>query len=387
MPGLQGYFNPRTPRGVRRQERTVYLVYPAISIHAPREGCDKRAVCLHSLAPISIHAPREGCDRKAFKSISKAKHFNPRTPRGVRQGPSGRCSRDSDNFNPRTPRGVRPRPPPSLCHSQSISIHAPREGCDHGKFEAYAYINDFNPRTPRGVRHMLRGGGTGPHGFQSTHPARGATAYTMLSDSLTRISIHAPREGCDFFALPLSHSAQDFNPRTPRGVRLSDLCGISSDQINFNPRTPRGVRRCFICRVQQQKRFQSTHPARGATPPLGSKRRWKAISIHAPREGCDLTQDKIASLQSEFQSTHPARGATSPVCETGGRQEFQSTHPARGATFFSVPVPCLVEFQSTHPARGATEALEKCHIGVVISIHAPREGCDPRMGGTHVGVV
>ena len=62
MPGLQGYFNPRTPRGVRRQERTVYLVYPAISIHAPREGCDKRAVCLHSLAPISIHAPREGCD-------------------------------------------------------------------------------------------------------------------------------------------------------------------------------------------------------------------------------------------------------------------------------------------------------------------------------------
>ena len=110
--------------------------------------------CLNNLInhPISIHAPREGCDRKAFKSISKAKHFNPRTPRGVRQGPSGRCSRDSDNFNPRTPRGVRPRPPPSLCHSQSISIHAPREGCDHGKFEAYAYINDFNPRTPRGVR-------------------------------------------------------------------------------------------------------------------------------------------------------------------------------------------------------------------------------------------
>ena len=134
--------------------------------------------CLNNLInhPISIHAPREGCDRKAFKSISKAKHFNPRTPRGVRQGPSGRCSRDSDNFNPRTPRGVRPRPPPSLCHSQSISIHAPREGCDHGKFEAYAYINDFNPRTPRGVRHSVKGVDQAGGQFQSTHPARGATA-------------------------------------------------------------------------------------------------------------------------------------------------------------------------------------------------------------------
>ena len=153
--------------------------------------------CLNNLInhPISIHAPREGCDRKAFKSISKAKHFNPRTPRGVRQGPSGRCSRDSDNFNPRTPRGVRPRPPPSLCHSQSISIHAPREGCDHGKFEAYAYINDFNPRTPRGVRHMLRGGGTGPHGFQSTHPARGATIDRLSSMSADLFQSTHPARG------------------------------------------------------------------------------------------------------------------------------------------------------------------------------------------------
>ena len=169
------YFNPRTPRGVRLTLPTARAPQNTISIHAPREGCDQdihpllrdmyisihapregcdevqpwmfghpvqfqsthpargaTVECLNNLInhPISIHAPREGCDRKAFKSISKAKHFNPRPPRGVRQGPSGRCSRDSDNFNPRTPRGVRPRPPPSLCHSQSISIHAPREGCD-----------------------------------------------------------------------------------------------------------------------------------------------------------------------------------------------------------------------------------------------------------------
>ena len=35
-------------------------------------------------------------------------------------------------------------------------------------------------------------------------------------------------------------------------------------------------------------RFQSTHPARGATCFLWVMKEHRAISIHAPREGCDL---------------------------------------------------------------------------------------------------
>ena len=34
-------------------------------------------------------------------------------------------------------------------------------------------------------------------------------------------------------------------------------------------------------------------------------------------------------------------------------------------------------FQSTHPVRGATESDQHARLGRVISIHAPREGCDP----------
>ncbi|CAB1251380.1 protein of unknown function [Ruminococcaceae bacterium BL-4] len=56
------------------------------------------------------------------------------------------------------------------------------------------------------------------------------------------------------------------------------------------------------------------------------------ISIHAPRERCDLYQDLIDS----------------------GTYEFQSTHPVRGATY-----------------RRKTLILEEN-----ISIHAPRERCD-----------
>ena len=204
--------------------------------------------CLNHLInhPISIHAPREGCDRKAFKSISKAKHFNPRTPRGVRQGPSGRCSRDSDNFNPRTPRGVRPRPPPSLCHSQSISIHAPREGCDCRSCTPHAPAPDFNPRTPRGVRHdLLR------------------------------------QYGVDIW---------DFNPRTPRGVRLgvmraTEWCG------KFQSTHPARGATLPMQIASVLPLFQSTHPARGATTSGGRPCANLQISIHAPREGCDVASE------------------------------------------------------------------------------------------------
>ena len=86
------------------------------------------------------------------------------------------------------------------------------------------------------------------------------------------------------------------------------------------------------------------------------------ISIHVPREGHDLTQDKIANLQAEFQSTCPARGTT--VNRT-------------------VTLPAWI-FQSTCPARGTTAEANAPALTYVISIHVPREGhdCDDlRKGG------
>ena len=81
------------------------------------------------------------------------------------------------------------------------------------------------------------------------------------------------------------------------------------DYINFNPRTPRGVRLVYWQTVAGSTSFQSTHPARGATlfvwdclalcdfnprTPRGVRLAHGGgvvalgvISIHAPREGCD----------------------------------------------------------------------------------------------------
>ena len=151
-----------------------------------------------------------------------------------------------------------------------------------------------------------------------------------------------------------------------------------------------------------QQKFQSTHPARGATIAARNFANAIMISIHAPREGCDgRTETETAhERQGAFQSTHPARGATrrrrAPREEEGisihapregcdGRlwytidvvEGFQSTHPARGATISMYGHGGMWIFQSTHPARGAT-GWERIHRATGdISIHAPREGCDP----------
>ena len=43
----------------------------------------------------------------------------------------------------------------------------------------------------------------------------------------------------------------------------------------------------------------------------------------------------------------------------------------------SMPAKLMVFiFQSTHPVRGATVGHAEVHERLVISIHAPREGCD-----------
>ena len=75
----------------------------------------------------------------------------------------------------------------------------PARGATRGEEAAADITDNFNPRTPRGVRRI-----TGLQSlvtqvqFQSTHPARGATKAKLAQSTMTYISIHAPREGCDY---------------------------------------------------------------------------------------------------------------------------------------------------------------------------------------------
>ena len=56
--------------------------------------------------------------------------------------------------------------------------------------------------------------------FQFTHPGRGATFNFVNAARDYRVSIHAPREGCDQALQLAGKPLNGFNSRTPGGVRL-----------------------------------------------------------------------------------------------------------------------------------------------------------------------
>ena len=170
----------------------------------------------------------------------------------------------------------------------------------------------FNPRPPRGGRRARLAPCTARVApFQSTPPARGATHGYKPSCVIFDISIHAPREGGDRGPAEGQPDRRDFNPRPPRGGRRdANSVGAAANE------------------------FQSTPPARGATPYMQSGQFAKNISIHAPREGGDARR-VLEEPPSIYFNPRPPRGGRLLICNLGNLPKiFQSTPPARGATFW-----------------------------------------------------
>ena len=103
-----------------------------ISIHAPRVGCDHILLCLR-FQPfvISIHAPRVGCDFAFWKSLHRNDGFQSTHPGwgATYVSPVSLCSIIFQSTHPGWGATVRKA---AKCLTRSISIHAPRVGCDAG---------------------------------------------------------------------------------------------------------------------------------------------------------------------------------------------------------------------------------------------------------------
>ena len=171
-----------------------------------------------------------------------------------------------------------------------VSIHAPREGCD----SLVRFIGAVNLSV-------------------SIHaPREGCDLVGQLNiPHESAVSIHAPREGCDSDGGVANNWSWEFQFTHPgRGATCTGLSDAYS-LCRFNSRTPGGVR---------------------LGGGLSSASKCSTVSIHAPREGCDLLLGYLGLTPPEFQFTHPGRGAT--------------------------------------PARDGLFSLDH------VSIHAPREGCD-----------
>ena len=257
-------FNSRTPCGVRLVSMICPSRYIVFQFTHPVWGATPRVSALEQVIDVSIHAPRVGCD-KAIGDISmgdaqfqfthpvwgatqQSTHrdssvgFNSRTPCGVRQNidliTMGVCC-----FNSRTPCGVR------LIGTCLETL-----------------VRSFNSRTPCGVRlsdlNVMVARGT----FQFTHPVWGAT--------------RSRSPGREFYCC--------FNSRTPCGVRLGgSRAGIGEPQFQFTHPVwgatpqPRLFTNCWIS-------FNSRTPC-GVRPEMQTQSSEKiAVSIHAPRVGCDF---------------------------------------------------------------------------------------------------
>ncbi len=214
----------------------------------------------------------------------------------------------------------------------SISIHAPRVGCDF-----FGVVTEFNINI-------------------SIHAPRvGRDDSRLLPRKSRPISIHAPRVGRDRQQAVAAQEQANFNPRAPCGVRPPRPPTAWSAACNFNPRTPCGVRRSTRRTASATWPFQSTHPVWGATKDKLEMLTAAQISIHAPRVGCDCGADRGRGQDAAFQSTHPVWGATiNEAARSGSGSDFNPR------------TPCGV--RPHRPGRAGRRAG--------ISIHAPRVGCD-----------
>ena len=234
--GGGGSFNPRSPRGERR---------------------NKTFARLFSL--VSIHAPRGGSDVQGLVSLPRGRSFNPRSPRGER---------------------------PARLHvhpAALVSIHAPRGGSDDRPHMRGLTGTGFNPRSPRGERlvtlqfilanvpfqstlptggatDMLRKIAPVIPAFQSTLPAGGATATVQWGDPLPEFQSTLPAGGATINSLQRIINIMSFNPRSPRGERQHAPCSGGACK-RFNPRSPRGERHDARVPVVGEGQFQSTLPA------------------------------------------------------------------------------------------------------------------------------
>ena len=192
------YFNPRSPHGERLRLRIFQRHAPLISIHAPRTGSDELLDDGTALADgFQSTLPARGATRSSPHHTMDVVDFNPRSPHGERHVFIRGWLRNQ-HFNPRSPHGERQHHfgVHDLCRQFQSTLPARGATIDasHSSMRRFRFQSTLPAR-----------GATTPHGFKSRkehhfnprspHGERLRARKGM--NTMTRISIHAPRTGSD----------------------------------------------------------------------------------------------------------------------------------------------------------------------------------------------
>ena len=180
--------------------QALYLV---ISIHAPLAGCDQRRKnCMNPRIAFQSTHPLRGATPLPFRNDLKTFKFQSTHPL---RGATWICQR-------------------ARAARRGFQSTHPLRGATTARLHQHAYHCYFNPRTPCGVRRAGNVAARRGHG----------------------ISIHAPLAGCDVVSSNIHRTVCPFQSTHPlRGATSFSISSLSKSP-NFNPRTP--------CGVRQQKR-------------------------------------------------------------------------------------------------------------------------------------
>src|ERR1039458_4201233 len=153
------------------------------------------------------------------------------------------------------------------------------------------------------------------------------------------VSIHAPHVGRDDRWRAIRATSTSFNPRAPRGARLSGPRGQPGGR-RFNPRAPRGAR-----------------PPRRR--PRGAP--W-AFNPPPPRGAATRAQKTLARV-AKFQSTRPTWGATwRPWSTPNAISRFNPRAPRGARHLVGRSRPNSYRFQSTRPTDRKSTRLNSSHL-------------------------
>ena len=197
----------------------------------------------------------------------------------------------------------------------------------------------------------------------------------MRGEARGRISIHAPLAGCDKGFFDAISPFNDFNPRTPCGVRHGKALPPLFAYIFQSTHPLRGATRAAAARLPA-RRFQSTHPLRGATT------LWQTCtptrSYFNPRTPCGVRRNRAfpAARPANFNPRTPCGVRPRAARKDMPLHGFQSTHPLRGATRSDGRAARSVDISIHAPLAGCDYLLAATVTLVLISIHAPLAGCD-----------